>query len=723
MISRRSSLLFAAAAAASLLLACTPTNTGLENIKPLELRGAYDLARVMIPRRVSEGGPIEFVKDHVYVLSSEKDQVHILDLTLDNKRDHVRAPNPIEPLAIPVLRHPTRLAVDTTWQMEDVGPAGNPRLDFYEFGGPFVYAYNPASPDISIIDASEDRVRETHRLKTTAAVTAVSARGRFEGQSTLYFATRDDAGAKLFAVELSADATDFSGVRQPAVPLLELPGETITTLLTMPPSTSISTDESVVVATRGAGNAGSTFLYDRTAGTRMPLNFPAPVRDLETHSYTNQLPAGQLIFGILDETACDGGDTCRGILAVNRNDGQIALDDHSLPMLPIVNGDALPVALTLVSFGTIGRTDVFIKETLPLMGIVSYSTRELTVFDAAFRRSIDGDISVPSFGDPDIPDTGTAPETDVIQQLAPDGTVVGTSTAGGGPLGMSALQLVAAEGVVRSETMAVAYLGRVPGLDRLPLDPAAPVPTTFTFDPAFTQTCPDLAPGTPDPDPERCVRVRPGDQVFFGGACTESVEILTVAGGTLTTAAPPAGCTSASSWTVRAAGARPFVVSGTYTGFMGRAAPGAFSWYGPRYYRPGGFTLADITRPALTFSLSDNVANLQRDSRFVVRINGGFFPLYFGFDSGTGGQMQFDRNPFPGAMVFRCSDGEPDLTEEEPPKMEERTKPCENAAVRRLYVAFPALPDLTNENVGWIAEYDAATMYENSVSVADEFFP
>lgn len=716
MISMRSSLHLAAVSAAALLLACTGTTTGLEDPKPWELRGAYDLARVVLNPEDPKA-----TKDLIFVLSSERNQLHVLDVTLDTKREYVRAPNPIEPLAIPVLRQPMRLIADTTWRFERLGTDD----EFYDVGGPLVYAHNPASPDVSIIDAREANLREMKRLSTTLPVTAITARGRLDGRSTLYVALRDEAGAALYAVDIppgAAGTPDFANLELPAAPLFTVPGETISALLTLPPLHAASTDETIVVATRGTGAAGTTFLYDRTTGARTTLAFPAPVRLLQTHGATRTLRAGRRIFGVLDETSCGGADVCRGIVGVGRGDGAVLLDSTGQPMLPIVHGDALPVSMILVPNGDLGQ-DVVLQGSLDLMGLVSYSTGELGVFDGVGLRFVDGDLSPPYAGANAARAATAANANDpvdpnAIQFVAADGGVLATSAETGGSLQLNTVQ-IGAEGVVRTETMVVAFEGRVPGLDRLPLDPNAAVPTTYAFDPAFTAPCPAVTPTFPDPDPERCVRVRPGDEVELAGACTARLDVLTVGAGTLTTSAPPATCLSASSWTVRARGARPFVVSGDQTGFMGRAAPnGNFRYFGRRYYRPKD---ANLNEAAVDFILGANPPGLARDDRYVMPLYGGVAPLWFSFRFGTD---LFDTNPFPAAMVYRCSDnqnGNPNATIREP---QERVFPCESPTVRRLYVSFPAsLPDNRNENVGWLGEFEALEMFENSLSVPGEFFP
>ncbi|MFY0578432.1 hypothetical protein ACN28S_32705 [Cystobacter fuscus] len=168
---------------------------------PAGLQGAYDLA---------------LVNDLVFVTSTDRNELRVLQLTEDAlKRGYVRAPNPLEPLAIPVLPRPQALARDVRYDAE-----GNERT------GAYVYARSGGSALISVVDSAADKLHEVARLDTRlltgvssgGPVTAFAALATEQegGSSTLYFATQEPAGARLWRAPLSTDPQALASPRRPS---------------------------------------------------------------------------------------------------------------------------------------------------------------------------------------------------------------------------------------------------------------------------------------------------------------------------------------------------------------------------------------------------------------------------------------------------------------------------------------------------------------------------
>src|SRR5262249_43793710 len=124
------------------------------------------------------------VGDLLFVTSTDRAELRALDLKATT-RDFVRAPNPLEPLSIPVLNRPVNLVRDLRY--DDSGQ---------EVTGPYLYAQAEAAQEISIVGT--DRVTqlvELARLPVPGVVTAIAARGpAAAGQpSTLYYAVVNGA--------------------------------------------------------------------------------------------------------------------------------------------------------------------------------------------------------------------------------------------------------------------------------------------------------------------------------------------------------------------------------------------------------------------------------------------------------------------------------------------------------------------------------------------------
>jgi len=266
------------------------------------MAGCSDTQAVTTAAGLSGTYDLTVVGNYVFVTSSDRNELRVLDLEA-SPRDFVRAPNPLEPLSIPVLERPTYLTRDVYYRLveepgqDDEGnPSTLPRGS--ERQGPYVYARSDGSQQISVVSAVGERnLRELHRLGKDAPlgfVTAFAARGPGQGTgSILYYATQQASVATLWRQPLPGpDALNPDSTLSPATRVLDMPGETVAALLVLPsaPSPDPAADpreqEHVVVATRGTqGAVGRAFRMDasRPQAPVVTYAFPAPVRLLATH--------------------------------------------------------------------------------------------------------------------------------------------------------------------------------------------------------------------------------------------------------------------------------------------------------------------------------------------------------------------------------------------------------------------------------------------------------
>ncbi len=245
---------------------------------------------------------------YVFVTSSDRNELRVLDLEA-SPRDFVRAPNPLEALAIPVLERPTYLTRDVYYRMVDERGKDEEGKDIIlhpkgeEIFGPYIYARSDGAQQISIVSATasdERNLRELHRLRLKppqpdekpGIITAFAARGPGRGtESILYYATQSASVATLWRQALPGpdDLSQDSVLSDPAIVQM-LPGETVAALLVLPSDRPTSDNppeqEYVVVATRGTqGATGRTFRLD-VSNPQAPVvtyAFAAPVRLLATH--------------------------------------------------------------------------------------------------------------------------------------------------------------------------------------------------------------------------------------------------------------------------------------------------------------------------------------------------------------------------------------------------------------------------------------------------------
>ncbi len=590
-------LILALALGAAGLLSCSEAETFTT---AAGISGAYDLT---------------LVNRLVFVTSSDTDELRVLDLDA-NPRDYVRAPNPLEPLAIPVLDRPLALARDVAYDVNG-----------QEVVGQYVYVRSAGSQEISVVGAAPELLRQVRRLVAPGIVTALAGRGPLtEGEpSQLFFATQAAEGARVWRQELARpDVLESTTPPAPVLVAQLQPGETAQALLVLPAN-------QLAIATRSAaGRGGRTFRVDVTAPDQVTeLRFGAPVRQLYTHPRVTilagresrpelRLEAGTRVYGILDEAACGGRSGCSGVLAVDSATGQvsrelIALRDErdannqpiisgyreGVQMTPITVGAALPTGMTiapnaqlLVVQGGARVIDLF-----PLLGILPASDGRITLFDAVELRHFDFDPAAAA--------AAIELRNAAEQPKDPNNT------------GRTLLTAEVVNGATQTDVYRLFYQARLQGLSGL--GRAAGTSTPFEV---------------PRVEAERA-SLQPGDILVLegdGGACATELSVgQVVPGTTSTTLVPstpiPPECADLPRFSVLAGGAQPFVVFSATRGVLGRMGTGQpFTVAGP-YFRHPDEQVGLPSPVQVRLTLSELDPRLARDDRYVVATNGAFVPF------------------------------------------------------------------------------------------------
>lgn len=411
---------------ASLALACSDTTS---NAGAAGLSGTYD---VVLSNQL------------VFVTSQDRDELRVLDLTRA-PRDFIPAPNPLEPLAIPVIARPDSLT-------RDVGYDEKGR----DASGPYVYARSSGGRGISVVAAAPTRLNEVTRLATGQLITAFTAHAPVtpDAPSVLYYAlqTRPEAAEQLCGpfgggVVMRQDLPGPDGfdaaALPPALPVFCLkPADTVMSMTTLPAQAGVT--DSLVVAIR---NVSGTSRLVRVAadGTNVEVAYkrprPAPfavpnytdlvdipARIVTTHpSYEVvvsakvgdtcpagttvsadgsacivTVPAGRYVFAVLDELTCNSSD-CEGVIALDNvpdpatapsTTPTLARDITGAPMLTLRPSTGLPTGLSLTSGLQVRELlsdGVAYLSTIPLLGIMPSSSGEITLFRADERRAFNLD--------------------------------------------------------------------------------------------------------------------------------------------------------------------------------------------------------------------------------------------------------------------------------------------------------------------------------------------
>lgn len=646
--------------AGALSSACTEE---VEFVQSAGLAGTYDVALVSYPPK--QGVENSRGAQLLFVTSTDNNELRVLSLEEEvAERQFLRAPNPLQTLAIPVLPRPQALTRDVRY---DAGGT--------EHTGRLVFARSSGTTQISVVDADLEVLKEVRRLDTrqmtgssAGPVTAFAARApeQEEGSATLYFATQETTGARLWRAELPArrDLAGEQGVTATPLAGVELPPNVaVNSLLVLPPDAATGR-EALAVATRGA--AGTVYrVVLGTAGTATELtqlNFGgAQVLQLGTHgrieyedvrqtaSGTREprretLEAGSRIFGILDPSSCGVVLQCTGVLAVDVASSQVAKDasgrdaagNRLYDMLPINAGVGLATGLSLATDRNLSvaggepRDRLQLEATtpnrqrdlaLPVLGIVPLSNGTILFFDAARLMHLNVDAI---WGENQRENTATASVSFV--------NALGITSAAGGDITINqtpnaeGVQEDLTFGVTRDQTYALTFQGVLPEM-------ASVARRNGAFEVPFV------------PRPGKGQVVQVGDLIILlstrtgGQVCPTAVPVGSVqapaAGGTQATLIPsgalPADCADYGFFQVRAAGPKPLVLSSETEDYLARLGSGdEYELRGTYFFHPPGYQ-GQTEGVALGFrvtrgNLDSPNPGLVRGERYLITTDAHFFP-------------------------------------------------------------------------------------------------
>ncbi|MFB1478697.1 hypothetical protein [Corallococcus sp. RDP092CA] len=620
---------------AGLALACSDT-TSTAGIAGLS--GTYDVV---------------LSNDLVFVTSQDRDELRVLDLGR-SPRDFIPAPNPLEPLAIPVIARPDSLTRDVSYSEVNK-----------EASGPYVYARSSGGRGISVVAADRERLNEVTRLATGELITAFAAHAPVAAgaPSVLYYAlqTRPQAAEQLCGpfgggVVMRQDLPGPDGfdaaALPPALPVFCLkPADTVMSLLSLPPQAD--KPDSLVVAIRNV--SGTSRLVRVVAdGTNVEIPYkrprPAPftvptytdlvdipARLVATHpSYEVQRakvndacpegtttraidendpptticietwPAGRFVYAVLDELTCNSSD-CEGVIALDNGPDPVnapsaapvlARDITGAPMLTLRPTAGLPTGLTLVPGQEVRELlsdSVAYRSAIPLLGIMPSSSGEITLFRADERRAFNLDRH-PTDGPLNASVTSDLRDGNEVSYTEQSQGVLVNEP--GCPQATDATNATAflCNGTVPSGTYRLVYQGLLPGLVGLTRDVREEDP------PLLIETSLATARG-----------VMPGDSIVLAnnaGPCAASIPILRLEdqGNGLTRLYPDlsdpavadavAPCSSYPAFDVRAGpNAKPFVLysgletSDTYVKRLDVNEAYTVSSFLDYYYHPDDFDL------------------------------------------------------------------------------------------------------------------------------------
>ncbi|QRK07553.1 hypothetical protein JQX13_47405 [Archangium violaceum] len=639
--------------AGALLSACTESQ---EYFQSAGLAGTYDLALV---------GRL------LFVTSADNDELRVLSLTDDaDARRFVRAPNPLETLSIPVLQRPQALTRDVRYvdraEDEDADPDD-------EVTGSYVYARSSGSTEISVVGAAPERLDELRRLDTRqlsahlpdpaarssgpvttfAALALPAAEGQQEGGSTLYYATQEVSGARLWQVRLPGPEQLTADTPLSAEPLdVALPSNVaVTSLLVMPQPGLLA------VSTRspaGSTTPGKSYLVNLVTKELRELNFGAQVLQLATHgrvvykdAQNNEqtLRAGQRIFGVLDASSCVGLSQCTGVLAVETDSGTVAQDVTGYPMLPLSAGAGLPMGLSLSTNTKLGiqtgepadrvnpedpSTTIRRDTVVELLGIVPLSNGQVLFFDAARLTPFNVAASWDTANGQTV-NTATATTLRVNAQGVSQGET-------------GDIYFEGTYGVTRDQTFVLTYEGVLPVVPQAREGEGSP----FVVSSAI------------GPEPDRETLVQPGDIIVLlpgstGQACSEDLRVASVQStaetGTfvLVPSGPvPAACAGYTSFEVRAGGSRPLVLSNASGTFLERLGlRDDYSRTGSYFFHPPGYQ--GQTEATQVYLRVDRLPEeeLNRGDYYLVSTESHYFPYVITVDTVNVTDFAYYRLPGP----------------------------------------------------------------------------
>jgi hypothetical protein len=612
--------------------------------------------------------------DLLFVTSIETAELKVIDLNSPS-RDWVRAPNPLEPLSIPVLDRPVALARDLA---NDGGT---------EIPGPYLYVQGQSSAAISIVGTKRStQLIELARLPTSGVVTAMAARGpdpsRPDAGSTLYYATLDTSRCSpTDAGSCTSDGGSQATLWQANIPPVDPATQRLTGISPIPRWTSqtpinallaLPNSSNLAVATRnqnlpdGGLLRGTTLVLNPQTGPVRTLQFPTSVRFLTTNPAASVYPAdgGEAVtrvFGILEEESCgtvgafagvdggytsaDGGYQCPAMMAVDTT-GQRSTDVTGMGMIPLSYGNAFPMSIALSAGGLIavpnanpdpaGNNGPTMMRTLSNLGIIPASDSNIYFFDADELRALNAN--------PDVDGGGRVLS---VSYLNSDGGLLPYLE------GPDAGSVAVGNGAARDETISIVFQGTISGFQGLP-------------SPAMGQSSFPVS-GAP------LSRVVIGDRIVVLGSADAGCPDYSGDDTGLTISQVDAGVLfsnsmvpcQATSFSVRASGNQPYVVAGTATGYMGRTGANQLFTYGDLssyFYHPctPGISPCQFDRTMLQqlrFGFGAGDPAIHRDYAYQIDTLSGFVAEFIQLDT-TPGFTGFDYQlPTAAVNVTTVPDG------------------------------------------------------------------
>ena len=596
------------------------------------------------PAQIQGANGLALVGHLLFISSTETNEIKVLDVG-GVTRDFVRAPNPLEPLSISVVDRPIDLARDINYDAHGA-----------EVVGPYLYVRGQSSAAVSIIGSDPaTQLVELQRVLTSGVVTAIAARGPVpggtSGNSTLYFATADtprcqflpDAGqcppeqvtrATLWGVVVPpADA--HGRLPAPVTPMpLTVFNTVVTSIVVMPTAPNLAIATRTLPVDGGQSQvSGRTVIFNPLTNTVVrELPFPSSVRHLVTNPQVEAaaenspgsvtVDAGEFLYGILDEAFCGTATACPAVVAVDTNvgvpdggipdGGLLANDSAGLPMIPLNFGAALPMALSLSKLALVpvpnlhpeNNQGTYTRVRQSLVGYVPTSNGNIYLFDAVTLQP----LNVGAVIDGGPPTAG---------YFAADG---GPRFFVEGPVNITT-QI----GKARDEIISSTYQGIISGLQDLTgADGGAafPFPVAFSDRPRVQDTVVLSGTGCPD----------------YSDTNSGLIVLAIDAGILFTDGGVPAGC-SLSTYSVRAAGDLPYVVFGSFTGYMGRTGPNmSFSYHGTFWFRPCpastlGCDLPSRDNDQLTFMFGAGDPAIQREWYYNIQSTSSYIPEFMELDT------------------------------------------------------------------------------------------
>ncbi|WP_120533418.1 hypothetical protein [Corallococcus sp. CA047B] len=636
----------------------------------------------------------------VFVTSQDRDELRVLDLTR-SPREFIPAPNPLEPLSIPVVARPDALTRDVGYDAE-----GN------DVSGPYIYARSSGGRSISVVAADRARLNEVTRLSTGQLITAFAAHAPVaEGQpSVLYYAlqTRPEAaealcgpfgGGVVMRQDLPAPDAFDAATLPAALPVFCLqPADTVLSMITLPARAGVT--DSLVIAIRNvtgtsrlvravADGASVEVAYKRPRPA--PYTVPTytdlvdiPARLVTTHpAYgptTARVSQGRYVYVVLDELTCVSAD-CEGVIALDNGPDPLApsatpvlaRDVTGAPMLTLRPPAGLPTGLTLragLEVREFLSDNIAYTSPIPLLGIVPSSNGQVTLFRADERRAFNLDRD-PTTGplhasvSVELRDGTENIRTDQFQSIrveqpgCPQRTDVANATA------------FLCDGTLPSGTYRFVFRGILPGLIDLTRD------LTVEDAPFLVET--SLAAAR---------AVIPGDSIVLAnnvGACAQTVRVLRLEdlGDGRTRLYPDLGdadtlgaletCATYPNYSVRAGPtAKPFVLysglesSDSYVQRLDVGEAYTVSNFLDYYYHADGFDLGlDPAKPTPTFAPAPlsltltatfgDASRLNAGDRYVVTLLPRFRRYIFGVDISSSSNLTAYR--LPGSVVATDVEG------------------------------------------------------------------